>query len=58
MCGNKTTASGIWRFQELLENGYLTADGKDGAGGYTRHFDKCSGTVGHMTHDNTGGPVD
>ncbi|KAG0147311.1 hypothetical protein CROQUDRAFT_106508 [Cronartium quercuum f. sp. fusiforme G11] len=44
VCGNQTTAGGIWRFNELLQVGYLTKDGKNGNGGFTRHFDNCSGT--------------
>ncbi|KAI8452407.1 glycoside hydrolase superfamily [Phakopsora pachyrhizi] len=44
VCGVKNGWGGIWRYRELIENGFLSKDGKNGLRGYTRHFDQGTKT--------------
>ncbi|GAA6029874.1 hypothetical protein JCM8097_001090 [Rhodosporidiobolus ruineniae] len=45
-CGNSYTGSysGQWQYNQLIENGLLTANGTAGASGYTRRYDACAQT--------------
>ncbi|GAA5905709.1 glycoside hydrolase family 18 protein [Sporobolomyces salmoneus] len=36
--------SGAWKYNELVEQGMLSADGKRGGKGFTRYFDNCTQT--------------
>ncbi|KAI8461345.1 glycoside hydrolase superfamily [Phakopsora pachyrhizi] len=44
ICGVKTGWGGTWRYRELVENGFLSKDGKNGLNGYKRHFDQGTQT--------------
>lgn len=44
ICGNPTGPGGSFLVNELISNGWLSEDTKQGLGGYTRYFDKCSGS--------------
>ncbi|PLW29634.1 hypothetical protein PCASD_16746 [Puccinia coronata f. sp. avenae] len=43
ICGNQQHWGGSFRVNELISQGWLSADEKTGHGGYTRHWDACSG---------------
>lgn len=44
VCGNQTDYEGLWRYVELIDQGFLTSDGKKGQKGFKRYFDDCSQT--------------
>lgn len=44
VCGVQTPWGGLWLVKELTEKGWLSEDHSKGGQGYTRYFDKCSGT--------------
>ncbi|GAA5993926.1 hypothetical protein JCM5350_005477 [Sporobolomyces pararoseus] len=44
-CGQvSNTYSGAWKYYELVQEGFLSADEKKGGKGFKRYFDKCTQT--------------
>ncbi|GAA6062231.1 hypothetical protein JCM10212_000810 [Sporobolomyces blumeae] len=39
-----TTYAGSWQYHELIDEGFLSADGKRGLHGWKRYFDECAAT--------------
>ncbi|KAG0147314.1 hypothetical protein CROQUDRAFT_715110 [Cronartium quercuum f. sp. fusiforme G11] len=43
ICGQTVGNGGLWMFKELIENGFLSEDEKEGMNGYVLYQDECSG---------------